>query len=344
MKMRAAWLIFLPLLSSAAAQDSARRFVTNDRLTLGTASNLSASVRIADVDGNGQNDVIVANGRHWPGQNYVFLNSGRGRFSVQRELGADLSTSYATEPADLNGDGKVDIVVGNDMAPNRGFLSLGGGRFEKGTPFGSVSSLRSVTVADMDGDGDIDVLTTCRRRPNQILTNDGNGALVEAGTFGTKNDSTIDVAVTDWNGRPDIRTSFSPIEDSQPNAILINDGKLGFAKSIPFGTRNQQTRAVAVADMNGDGHADVVAGNIGQPNRIYFGDARGAVSGSVEFGRDDGRTYSLVLADMNNDKHVDVVVGNAGQPNAVFFNEGGGKTFSAFRFGADSGTYSVGSG
>ena len=58
-----------------------------------------------------------ANGRHWPQQNFVFLNQSRARFNVARPLGVDLSTSYACEFADLDRDGDVDIAVGNDTAP-----------------------------------------------------------------------------------------------------------------------------------------------------------------------------------------------------------------------------------
>ena len=72
------WL-FVPAL---LAQD--RTYVTNDRLTLGTESNRSASVRLADVDGDRDLDVVVANGRHWPQQNYLILNQGAARCSVMR--------------------------------------------------------------------------------------------------------------------------------------------------------------------------------------------------------------------------------------------------------------------
>ena len=339
--MRVWFCLFLVPLAAYAQQGETRRFVTSERLALGVETDLSASVRATDVDGDGNLDVVVANGRHWPGQNYVFLNSGRARFTVQRRLGHDKSTSYAAEPADMNGDGKIDVVVGNDMAPNRIFLNSDDQRFGVGTAFGSVASLRSVTVADMDGDGDVDVLTTCRGRANQILLNDGAGRLVESGTFGTRRDSTIDVAVTDWNndGHPDLVLAN---RDSQPNAILLNDGKFGFEKSVPFGTPNEQTRAVAVADMNGDGHTDIVAGNIGQPNRIYLADGNGGFAATADFGREDGRSYALAVADLDNDKDIDIVVGNVGQRNAVFLNHGDGKAFSKVEFGDEANaTYSV---
>jgi len=332
-----ALLLLLPL----SGFGGERRFVTSERLLLGTESNRSASVRLADIDKDGDLDVIIANGRHWPGQNCLFLNHGRARFTEQRLLRTHRSTSYAAEPADLNGDGQVDIAVGNDTAPNQVLLNDGTGRFAENGTFGSVSSLRSLTLVDIDRDGDVDILVTCRGRANQICLNDGRGKFKHAGSFGTTRDSTIDVATTDWNGDGHVDLVLAN-RDSQPNAIVINDGKLGFDKTIPFGDKGQQTRAVVVADINGDAHADIVVGNIGQPNAVYLANGNGGFAQTLEFGRQDGRTYSLAVADMDNDGDQDLVVGNAGQRNAVYFNNGDGTKFSPVEFGAEThATYSV---
>ena len=83
-------------------------FSTNNRLILGVdEQELTASIGIGDLNGDGTNDVVVANGRHWPQQNYLFFNygkQGKVNFTVQRPLGLNLSTSYAAVPADLDGE------------------------------------------------------------------------------------------------------------------------------------------------------------------------------------------------------------------------------------------------
>lgn len=337
-------VLFLLLLSASGACCGERRFVTSARLTLGTDAGLSASVRIADFDGDGESDVVVANGRHWPGQNFVFLNQGHGRFSVQRELGADRRTTYAAEPADLDGDGDFDIAVGNDSAPNQILLNDGTGRFEIGSTFGEISSIRSLTVADMDRDGDLDILSTCRGMQNWLYLNDGNGNFLQSKPFGTERDSTIDVAVVDWNGDGHLDLVLAN-RDDQRNAILINDGNLNFTTEIKFGTRQEQTRAVAVADLNGDAKPDIIAANVGQSNRVYLADGRGGFAPSIDFGAPDGATYSLAVADMDNDQDLDLIVGNVGQKNSVFFNRGDGRTYSEVRFGDESSaTYGVDTG
>ena len=312
----------------------AQTMVTNNRLGLGTESNRSASVRLGDVDGDGDLDAVVANGRHWPQQNFLFLNQGLARFTVMSPLGADRSTTYACELADLDGDGDLDVAIGNDMAPGQILLNDGKGKFTQHCNFGEVSSVRSLTTADVDGDGDVDILATCRGMQNRIYLNDGTAGFETSIEFGTQDDATIDVAVADVNedGHMDLLLANRERQSCQ---WLLNDGKTNFSKELPFGPAVARARAVAVGDLNGDQHLDWVTGNIGQPNVVYLGDGTGAATQSFEFGAEDSRTYTLDIADLDNDGDLDIVAGNVGQANSIFFNEGGGENFRAESFGND---------
>lgn len=102
------WFVVIAgcLANSIDAFAQGRRFVTGPRLSLGTESRRTASVRAGDVDGDSDTDLVMANGRHWPQKNMIFLNQQKGLFNVARPLGVDLCTSYACELADLDGDGE----------------------------------------------------------------------------------------------------------------------------------------------------------------------------------------------------------------------------------------------
>lgn len=311
----AAVLILLTVAGSDAWAQ--RRLVSSSRFLLGTESRLSASVRAGDLDGDGDSDLVVANGRHWPQQNMLFFNHS-GRMTVARPLGADLATSYACELADLDGDGDLDIAVGNDTAPCLVFKNDGRGHFE---PFGRVgqpSSVRSITAADVDSDGHIDLLMTCRGRVNRVFFNDGHARFAASTAFGTASDSTIDVAVADLNGDGH-QDLILANRDAQPNTIMLGQGQRQFASPIAFGGRTS-ARAVAVADLDGDGHPDWVVGNIAAANVICFGDGTGGVREEKRVGKPDGRTYCVAVADLDQNGRADIICGNAGQANTVLFH------------------------
>ncbi len=171
---RAAPFLLSLVLGSPGAGAEKRHFVTHPYARLGTASELTASVALGDVDGDGDLDAVLANGRHWAQQNYVFFNDGSGFFRLARRLGAELATSYAAPLADLDGDGDLDVAVGNDRVRKRIFLNDGRGSFHAGDEFGPDDvPTRNVVIADIDGDGHPDILVANRGAPNTIHFNDG---------------------------------------------------------------------------------------------------------------------------------------------------------------------------
>lgn len=92
---------FLAFLCATCCPAEERQLVSGSRLTLETEVYRSASVRCADFDGDGDLDIVLANGRHWPQQNFLFLNQGRARFNVAQRIGSELSTSKEVLPLTL---------------------------------------------------------------------------------------------------------------------------------------------------------------------------------------------------------------------------------------------------
>ena len=307
--------------------------------SLGTAAERTASISIGDVDADGDLDLVVANGRHWPGQNKIFLNDGEGAFDSERKLTSDQSTTYTAALADLDGDGDLDAVVGNDSAPSYVLTNDGGGRFVKGPQVGKISNTRSVTLADLDGRHGIDVILTNRREANLICFNDGDGGFEQQSTFGATTDSTINVATGDFDGDGDLDIAVAN-RDGQQNYVYLNDGKGGFAESVPYGTGSDQTRGIALADIDGDGHLDILNANIGEPNAVYYGDGSARFERAMEFG-DDSASYALTPGDLNGDGRIDIAVANARGPNAVYVQRPD-HTFEGMPFGAPDGvTYGL---
>ncbi|RNL87879.1 VCBS repeat-containing protein [Sinomicrobium pectinilyticum] len=85
---------------------------------MGTRSNRTASITLSDIDRDGDLDALVANGRDWTEQNYVFYNDGKGGFKQAQPIGKFLNASYAMVSADFNNDGFMDIAVANVKPEN----------------------------------------------------------------------------------------------------------------------------------------------------------------------------------------------------------------------------------
>lgn len=308
----------------------------------------TASVWFGDIDGDGDKDVIFANGRHWPGQNRVFINDGKGAFSVERNLIDQKDKTYATPLADLDGDGDLDVVVGNDRQPSYVLLNDGKGKFKKSQQIGELAPTRSIALADIDKKNGIDILVTNRGEPNQILFNDGKANFKRSKQFGAKKDSTIDVAIADLNGDGHNDLALAN-RDGQQNMVYFGDGTGEFPKSVKYGSGTDETRGVAVVDFDQDGKLDILNANIGEPNAIYFGDGKGRFERSVKFGG-NARSYHLQCVRLKRgNKKLAIIVGNVGTQNAVYVqNDKGlfekslfGIKPTRFGFGQSAATYSV---
>ena len=206
--------------------------------------------------------------------------------------------------ADLNRDGALDIVAGTSGACADGIT---GGSGPGVTPDGV--------------------------RHDYVCLNDGQKppSFEKCNPLGDAPARTNAVAVgdLDWDGDLDIATA----EWGAPNRIYLNDGTGHFPaeQSRVFGNGIDVTYTVAIGDLNGDGHPDIVAGNFFESSSIYLNDGFGnfppASSHSLQIG-DDYRTRSLALGDVNGDGALDIALGawdaanSASIVNAVYLNDG----------------------
>jgi len=298
-------------------------------LLLESTSETSASVSLGDVDGNGTLDVVLAKGRHWPLNDVILRNDGKGHFTAENLADAPDKT-YSAALADLDGDGDLDIVVSNDK-PDRKLIYLndGKGHFHVSGTFGDPDwNTRYVTVADLNGDKRPDLIVANRSsnpanpRPSFVCLNDGKAAFPSCTPLATQSATIIVAADLDGDGKIDL---VVPHRDGGQNLVFWNDGTGKFTAAAPVGPAVSQIRAAAAGDINGDGILDLVVGDEKNGMFVYLGAGKRTFEAPVALGTGSGAPFAVGLADMNRDGKLDIIVGRQEAVGSVFFNLGDGR-------------------
>lgn len=286
----------------------------------------SANAEVADLDGDGRNDVVLAIGRHWPGPNLLFRGDGAGGFTSVDSLSNPQDRSYSLSIADMDGDGDLDLVVSNDRPdPKYVLLNNGAGQFEEQVAFGDPTwPTRNSTVADVNMDGKPDVIVA-----NRSNTPEGNNVVclnvsttvfaLSCASISSGPATTIVVADINRDGNPDL---IVPYRDLGQSHIYVGDGSGSFTRSVPFGPADASFRAATALDLNGDELLDIVAINDREKQTLAF-----LQTSDFHFEEgwqlDEGihTPYALDQADLNGDGLQDLLVGYRGAPSRVFFND-----------------------
>jgi FG-GAP-like repeat len=229
--------------------------------------------------------------------------------------------------ADLNGDGKLDAVVGDGGYWNdvRVLLGDGAGGFSARSPVAVGSYPRALAISDFDGDGKGDVAVAALGANNvRTLLGDGSGGLANGGTVAAGGEP-VGLLHADLNrdGNEDL---VVPVRrDGYRLTILLGDGTGGFAASseLSVGGSNSARISVVAADLTGDGKLDLVLAN-GVANEIWLwrGDGTGGF-GSRKTIASARRPGPLAVADVNGDGKNDLVA-VAGKGTVALLANGAG--------------------
>jgi hypothetical protein len=150
------------------------------------------AVAAADLNGDGNVDLAVTNAcpvNQCSAQGVVgvLLGKGDGTFQPIVPYPSGSSGAVPLTIADLNGDGKPDIAVGNEGQPNLSFVSVlagnGDGTFQPAVNFGSAGrNILSVAAGDLNGDGRTDLVAanTCKGSSTSSCQEGGIGVLLKA--------------------------------------------------------------------------------------------------------------------------------------------------------------------
>lgn len=287
-------------------ENTAYKDYNNEYLIPRKFSTEGPALAVADVNGDGLDDMYLGGAKEQPGA--LWLQKADGTFTLKSiKAFEQLSRAEDTDALffDADNDGDQDLYVvsaGNEydngqvFTFDRLYINDGKGNLQfapRAIPqFGTHG--KTVSAADIDGDGDLDLFVGANivkgvyglNPAHHLLINDGTGRFADqtgtrmpmANQLGMLNDALwFDY---DQDGDPDLLTAG----EWTPITLLENNGKGQFTKASTTGFENSEGWwfSLALADVDADGDQDIIAGNMGlnsklkatssQPVSLYLND------------------------------------------------------------------------
>ncbi|MDB6024922.1 MAG: hypothetical protein JWM68_1145 [Verrucomicrobiales bacterium] len=287
----------------------------------------------ADVNGDGAPDLISANQSPITGNTLsVLTNNGTGGFATAATLSAG-SQPYSVAAADVNADGKIDLICANMNANSiTVFTNNGSGGFAGLITVTVGTKPKCVIARDVNGDGLPDLITANSTAATlSILLNQGSGSyftgVASSPATGT---GPACVAAADVNGDGKVDLISANVSDStRAFTVLTNNGTGTFsAATSPNNFFGSQW--ITASDVNGDGRMDLIC--VGSPSganavSIYTNTAASTflLSSTAATGT---TPYAVVAVDINGDNKVDLVTANQGNNTMTILTNNGGGAFA----------------
>lgn len=247
-------------------------------------------IAVADVNNDGLDDLYLCGAVGQPGSLFIQQSTGRFTESSKEAFSAFANTEEVDAVFfDANGDSFPDLYIvsggnqykdGDLNLSDRLYLNDGRGKFTlaAGAIPPMAKNKSSVAAQDFDRDGDMDLLVTGLANARQygppessnLLVNDGSGKFQIAGpdVINLQNigmvtaSSFIDINKDTW---PDIVLTG----EWMPIKVFINSNGKFKAADLPASSGLWQS--LLVTDFNGDGNADILAGNWGLNSKLAAG-------------------------------------------------------------------------
>lgn len=291
------------------------------RLATFSAGASPAAGKIADLDGDGLNDIAVVDSQR---NIQLFFNSGGGLFDrmTLTGIGPTGSRLLDLDIGDLNGDGRNDIAVAASVQEGAVSVVLNNGHraFAPAINYNSCSFSTGVAIGDIDRDGDRDIVEIGQCSTSTALINDGSGRFMPGATYGGSGPGSRSVTLADLN-RDGLKDMASVNWSTGDLTVSINNGGASFGAPLSY-LLWEMPDDLTAGDFNGDGTVDVaICYSYYSLIYILLGGEDSLFSGYFEFGGGD-TPISIVSSDLNNDGRLDLAVSSGSNSVSVFLNLG----------------------
>lgn len=307
----------------------------------GVGGNGFSSVTVADIDHDGDLDVIATSSLD---DTLTFFENTAGNASAFTATTLDNLADGATSvvAADIDGDGKLDLVVTEGDSGNVSWYRNDGQvnpTFTKDTLATGETGASDLFAIDIDHDGDIDILVASADDDEITLyENDGNvndpiDPQFTARVLSTSenNISAVTAADIDGDGDYDI---FSSSRNDNTVTLIKNESihrNAAFADSVTISNVTDGAYSVATGDIDGDGRVDIAVSSVFDGTIRWFrnnGEAVNPTFTTNTVGASNG-PREIYLADIDGDGDLDIAAAVAVANTVGWWrNNGGGNTWT----------------
>jgi len=284
-------------------------------------------VAVADINGDGHPDLVFVNeGAYGARLLTVMLGSGDGTFQKAQTFSVGQPSALAV--ADVNGDGRPDLILDNgalEVLINTTKIGSNTVSFRSLAPILTTVPSVALLAADFTGDGRPDLIDV--GASGQVLLLAGNGD----GSFGAPEQiatvaAPFTAAAADLNddGLPDLVTL-----GSSTLSVILNQGSGSFDAPTNYtvGSRLGPFDGFTVADLNGDGRLDLAVTNDEYSQiTVLLGDGNGSFRQLSPFLTNDPPS-GVGAADVNNDGQTDLLALSTGGLSVTTYPGRGDGTF-----------------
>jgi hypothetical protein len=336
-----------PALAQIPTFQAATTYSTGPGSIYGFGSNPNGLVA-ADVNGDGKLDLLTANFNTSVAA--VLIGKGDGTFQdvVNYPIGTN-SSPRRLAVADVNGDGKLDLVTANTNSTAGVLLGNGNGSFRPVVTYstGATSAPADIAIADVNGDGKLDLLTANYYTGTAgVVLGNGNGTFQAAATYSTGAGSTpFGIAAADVNndGKIDLLTANY---NSNTVALLLGNGDGTFrAVTTLTVVAGSLPTDIAIADVNGDGKLDLLTANYNTGTAcILLGTGSGTFQSAASYSTGAGsRPFGIAAADINGDGKLDLLTASGNGTAGALLGNGDGSFQAATNYstGSNSGSSDI---